>query len=67
MPVAALSYDFIKEVDLLLTDEGSTVRFIAARLYPLKEYRAPLVRTPGDVSSRQESQAVWLSGNLAVD
>ena len=63
--VAALSYDFTNEV--LLTDEVSTVRFVAARLSPLKEYRAPIVRTPGDVTSRQEPQLVWLSGNLAVD
>ena len=51
--VAALSYDFTDEV--LLTDEVSTIRFVAARLSPLKEYRAPIVRTPGKVTSRQES------------
>ena len=44
--VAALSDDF--------TDQVSTVRFVAARLSPLKEYRAPIVRTPGDLTSRQE-------------
>ena len=63
--VAALSYDFTDEI--LLTDEVSTVRFVAARLSPLKGYRASIVRTPGDVTSRQESQPVWLFGNLAVD
>ena len=56
--VAALSDNF--------TDEVSTVRFVAARLSPLKEYRALRVRTPGDVTSRQKSQPLWLSGNLAV-
>ena len=45
--VATLSNDF--------TDEVSTVKFVAARLSPLKEFRAPIVRTPGDVTSRQES------------
>ena len=64
-PVAALSYDFTDEV--ILTDEVSTVRFVAARLSPFKEYCAPIVRTLGDVTSRQESQPVSLSGNLAVD
>ena len=63
--VAALSYNFTDGV--ILTDEVSAVRFVAARLSPLKEYRAPLVRTPGDITLRQESQPVWLSGNLAVD
>ena len=57
--VAALSDDF--------TDKVSTVRFVAARLSPLRKYRAPIVRTPGDVASRQESQPVWLSANLGVD
>ena len=47
--VAALFYDFTDKV--ILTDEVSTVRFVAARLSPLKEYRAPIVRTPGDVTS----------------
>ena len=65
LTVSALSYDFTDEV--LLTDEVSTVRFVASRLSLLKEYRAPIVRTPGDVTSRQESQPVWLSGNLSVD
>ena len=51
--VADLSYDFTDEV--ILTDEVSTARFVAARLPPLKEYRAPIVRIPGDVTSRQES------------
>ena len=51
--VAALSYDFVDEV--ILTDEASTVRFVAAQLSPLKEYRVSIVRTPGDVTSRQES------------
>ena len=51
---------------VLLTDEISTVRFIAAWLFLLKEYRAPIVGTPGDVTLRQESQPVWLSRNLAV-
>ena len=62
--VAALPYDFTDEV--VLTDEVSTVRFVAARLSPFKVYRAPIVRTPGDVTSRQESKPAWLSGNLAV-
>ena len=54
--VAALSNDFTDEV--ILTDEVSTVRFVAARLSPLKEYRASIVCTPGDVTSGQESQPV---------
>ena len=37
------------------TDDVSTVRFVAARLSPLEENRATIVRTPGDVISRQES------------
>ena len=48
---AVLSYDFT----VILTDEVSTVRFVAARLSPFQVYRAPIVRTPGDVTSRQES------------
>ena len=36
--VAALSYDFTNEVPVLSTDEVSTVRSVAARLSPLKEY-----------------------------
>ena len=36
------------------------VRLVAARLSPLKEYRAPIFRTPDDVTSRQEFQPVWL-------
>ena len=63
--VATLSHDFTDKV--LLTDEVSTVRFVAARLSPLKEDRASIARTPGDVTLRQESQPVSLSGNLAVD
>ena len=63
--VAALSYSFADQV--ISTDEVSTVSFLAAWLSPLKEYRSPIVRTPGDVTSRQESQPPWLSGNLAVD
>ena len=51
--VAALFDDFTDEV--ILTDEVSTVRFVAARLPLLKEYRASIVCTPGDVTSRQES------------
>ena len=47
--VAALFYDFTDEV--ILTDKVSTVRFVATRLSWLKEYRAPKVRTPGDVTS----------------
>ena len=47
--VAALFYDFTDEV--IITDEISTVTFVAARLSPLKEYRAPIVRMPSDVSS----------------
>ena len=62
--VAALPNDFTDEA--ILTDEVSTVRFVAARLSPFKVYRAPIVRTPGDVTSRQESKPAWLSGNLAV-
>ena len=62
--VAALPYDFTDEVKL--TDEVSTVRFVAARLSPFKVYRAPIVPTLGDVISRQESKPAWLSGNLAV-
>ena len=50
---AALPYDFTDEV--ILTDEVSTVRFVAARLPPFKVYCAPIVRTPGDVTSPQES------------
>ena len=50
--VVALSDDFTYEI--ILTDEVSTVRFVAARLSPFKVYRAPIVRTPGDVTSRQE-------------
>ena len=63
--VAALSYDITDEV--LLTDEVFTIRFVAARLFPLKEYRAPIVRTPYDVTLGLESQSVWLTGNRAVD
>ena len=62
--VAALPYDFTDEV--ILTDKVSIVRFVAARLSPFKVYRAPAVRTPGDVTSRHESKPAWLSGNLAV-
>ena len=51
--VAALPYDFTDEV--ILTDEVFTVRFVAARLSPFKVHCAPIVRTPGDVTSRQES------------
>ena len=51
--IAALSDDFTNEV--ISTDELSTVRFAAARLSTLEEYRAPIVRRPGDVTSRQES------------
>ena len=50
---AALLYDFTDEV--VLTDEVSTVRFVAARLSLFQVLRAPIVRTPGDVTSRQES------------
>ena len=63
--VVALSYDFAD--DVILTEQASTVRFVAARLSSLKEYRAPIVCTPGEVTSLQESQPVWLSGNLAMD
>ena len=42
------------------------MRFVAARLSPFKVYRVPIVLTPGDVTSRQESKPAWLSGNLAV-
>ena len=62
--VATLPYDFTDEE--ILTDEVSTARFVAARLSPFKVYRAPIVRTPGDVTSRQESKPARLSGNLAV-
>ena len=51
--VSALSDDFTDKV--ILTDEMSTVRFVVARQSPLKEYRASIFRTPGDVTSRQES------------
>ena len=51
--VAALSSDFIDGE--ILADEVSTVKFVAARLSPLKELRAPIVRMPGDATSRQES------------
>ena len=54
--VTALFCDFTDEV--ILTDEVSTIRFVAARLSPLKECRASIVRTLGDVTSRQESQPV---------
>ena len=59
--VAALCYDFTDQV--LLTDEVSIVWFVDAWLSPLKEYRAPIVRTPGDVTSRQESACIafWQS------
>ena len=50
--IAALSDNFTDEV--ILTDEVSTVRFVAAWLSPLEENRAPIVRTPGDVISLQE-------------
>ena len=63
--VAALSYNFTDEE--ILTDEVCTVRFVAALLSPLEEHRALIIRTPDDVTSRQESKPVWLSGNLAVD
>ena len=62
--VAALPYDFTDKI--ILTDEVSTVRFVAAWLSPFKVYRAPIVRTPGDVTSCQESKPAWLSSNLAV-
>ena len=62
--VAALSCDFTDVV--ILTDEVSAIRFVAARLSPFKVYCAPIVRTPGDVTSRQESKPAWLSGNLDV-
>ena len=62
--MAALPYDFTDEV--ILTDEVSTVRFVAAQLSPFKVYRAPIVRTPGDVTSRQEFKPAWLSGNPVV-
>ena len=52
--------------EVKLTDEVSTVRFVAAQLSPFKVYRAPIVRTPGDVISREESKPAWLSGNLAM-
>ena len=41
----------------ILTEEVSTVRIVAAQLSPyvLKNVVAPIVRTPGDVTSRQES------------
>ena len=39
--VAALSNDFTGEI--ILIDEVFTVRFVAAKLSPLKEYRAPIV------------------------
>ena len=50
----------------MLTDEVFTVRFVAGRLSPFKVYRAPIVRTPGDVTSCQKSKPAWLSANLAV-
>ena len=62
--IAALPYDYTDEV--ILTDEVSTVGFVAAWLSPFKVYRAPIVRTTDDVTSRQESKPAWLSGNLAV-
>ena len=37
------------------TDELSTIKFVATWLSPLEEHRAPIVHTPGDVTSRQES------------
>ena len=61
---ASLPYDFTDEV--IFTDEVSAVRFVAARLSPFKVYRSPVVRTPGDGTSRQESKPAWLSSNLAV-
>ena len=48
---AALPYDFT----VILTDKVHTVRFVAARLSLFIVYRAPIVRTSGDVTSRQES------------
>ena len=62
--VATLPNDFTDVV--ILTDEVSTVKFVAARLFSFQVYRAPIVRTPGDVTSRQESKPAWLSGNLAM-
>ena len=62
--IAGLSYDFTDET--ILTDQVSNVRFVAAWLSPFKVYRALIVRTPGDVTSRQESKPAWLSSNLAV-
>ena len=53
--VAALSDDFTNEVLIIFTDEVSTVRFVAVCVSLLKKYRASIVRTPGDVTSRQES------------
>ena len=63
--VAALSNDFTVEV--ISIDKVSTVRFVVAWPSPLKEYRAPIVCTPGDLTSHQEFQPEWLSGNVAVD
>ena len=40
---------------VILIDEVSTARFGAAWLSLLKKYRAPIVHTPGDVTSSQES------------
>ena len=62
--VAALPYNFTDEV--VLTDEVSTIRFVAPRLFPFKVYPAPIVCTPGDLTSHQESKPASLSGNLAV-
>ena len=45
-------HDFTDKV--IFTDEVSTVRFVTARLSPLKEYRDPIVRTPCDVTLRQK-------------
>ena len=63
--LAVLSNDFTDKV--LLTDEVSTVRFVAPRLSLLKEYCALIVRTPGDVTSCQEFHPVSLSDNLTED
>ena len=51
--VAVLPYDFTDKV--ILTDEISTVRFVAVGLSLFQVYRAPIVRTLDHVTSCQES------------
>ena len=51
--VAVLSYHFTDKV--ILADEVSTVKFVAAQLSPLKKYPASVVCKFDDITSCQES------------